>query len=486
MDVPANETIPAVEWSDLRPVLDEEINRLPPRYRTPFLLCYLEGLTNEEAAQRLGCPKGTILSRLSRAREILRGRLARRGLELTSAALATALADTLGSAAVPAALMESTLHLAPIFASSQAAQALTLQAAVLAEGVLQTMSLTHLKLTAVVLLILGIAGSGVGLMARGPGREKPEALAQEVAQPPDKAAKKDQPPGTEKKAQPIPQREDNASALRRQLGQRITFQGVEDQTTTLQDVLDMLAKQFGVQFEIDEAAFKAEGIEDVLKTQVAVSPLRKRENATLASVLREVLVRVPVESGAVYLIRHEAIEITTGNAVRGELGVGPDRALRLVWEDFDNVPFQEAMKTLADASGMNVILDKRGIDVSWDKMLVSARFANVQVETAVRILANMVGLRVVKLENVLFVTTEERATPLLNEQKAVEEKMAKQLGMLGGALLGGQGGGQPGGGGVMGGGLGALGGGFGFGGGGLVQPPGGGALGIPPAPSGGK
>jgi hypothetical protein len=107
------------------------------------------------------------------------------------------------------------------------------------------------------------------------------------------------------------------------------------------------------------------------------------------------------------------------------------------------------------------------------------------VDTAVRILANMVGLQVVKLENVLFVTTENRAKPLLDEQKAAEEKMAKQLGVLGGAMLGGPGG-QPGGAGVMGGGLGALGGGFGFGGGGLVGPPGGGALGIPPGPSGGK
>ena len=68
MDYPAHETSDVLR-RELRLVLDEEVGRLPARYRTPFLLCYLEGLTNEEAARRLGCPKGTVLSRLARARE---------------------------------------------------------------------------------------------------------------------------------------------------------------------------------------------------------------------------------------------------------------------------------------------------------------------------------------------------------------------------------------------------------------------------------
>ena len=62
------------------PELHEEIDRLPQRYREPVVLCYLEGLSTDAAALRLGCPKGTVLSRLSRARERLQGRLTRRGL----------------------------------------------------------------------------------------------------------------------------------------------------------------------------------------------------------------------------------------------------------------------------------------------------------------------------------------------------------------------------------------------------------------------
>ena len=63
-------------WTELH----EEIARLPARYREPLVLCYLEGLTTGAAAQRLRCPQGTILSRLSPGRERLRTRLTRRGL----------------------------------------------------------------------------------------------------------------------------------------------------------------------------------------------------------------------------------------------------------------------------------------------------------------------------------------------------------------------------------------------------------------------
>ncbi|MBM3983894.1 MAG: RNA polymerase sigma factor, partial [Planctomycetes bacterium] len=76
---------PDPDWNDLRPVLDDEIARLPEKFRAPFVLCYLEGRTNEEAAEVLGCPKGTVLSRLARGRERLRARLARRGVALGAA-----------------------------------------------------------------------------------------------------------------------------------------------------------------------------------------------------------------------------------------------------------------------------------------------------------------------------------------------------------------------------------------------------------------
>jgi RNA polymerase sigma factor (sigma-70 family) len=71
------------------PLLREEVNRLPEDFRRPVVLCYLEGTTNPEAAAQLNCPIGTIKGRLSRARQTLRGRLSRRGLDADSGFLGT-------------------------------------------------------------------------------------------------------------------------------------------------------------------------------------------------------------------------------------------------------------------------------------------------------------------------------------------------------------------------------------------------------------
>ena len=82
------------EQAELRTVIDEEIARLPDRYRMAVVLCYLEGLTQEQAARRLRCPVGTVESRLHRARERLRSRLSRRGLAPSAGFLAWLSAET--------------------------------------------------------------------------------------------------------------------------------------------------------------------------------------------------------------------------------------------------------------------------------------------------------------------------------------------------------------------------------------------------------
>jgi RNA polymerase sigma factor (sigma-70 family) len=80
-------------WNELRPVLHDEVRRLPEKYRLPVILSYLEGKTNEEVAALLDWPVGTVKGRLSRAREVLRSRLTRRGMALSAAFLVTALTD---------------------------------------------------------------------------------------------------------------------------------------------------------------------------------------------------------------------------------------------------------------------------------------------------------------------------------------------------------------------------------------------------------
>src|SRR5262249_1751252 len=74
--------------AELRPALHEEIRRLPEKYRVPIVLCYLQGRTHEQAAQELAWPIGTVKGRLTRARDLLRARLTRRGLALSAGAVA--------------------------------------------------------------------------------------------------------------------------------------------------------------------------------------------------------------------------------------------------------------------------------------------------------------------------------------------------------------------------------------------------------------
>jgi RNA polymerase sigma factor (sigma-70 family) len=146
-------------WDDLRPLLDQELSRLPDIYRVVLILCDLEGRTREEAARQLRLPEGTVGSRLARAREKLARRLARHGLAVSGAALAAVLSQQVSAATVPMEVVAATLTAVTRVVTGQAAAgAISVEVAALTEGVLNSMLLSKLKIATVLTLLILLAG----------------------------------------------------------------------------------------------------------------------------------------------------------------------------------------------------------------------------------------------------------------------------------------------------------------------------------------
>jgi RNA polymerase sigma factor (sigma-70 family) len=159
---------PDAVWRELRPLIDQELSRLPDKYRTPILLCDLQGQTRKQAARQLGCPEGTISGRLARARVMLAKRLARHGLALSAGALAAVLSQGAASACVRAPLVVSTIRAATLVAAGHAAAgAVSAPVVALTEGVLRTMGISKLKLVLVALLAVSMLGTGWGVYCSG-------------------------------------------------------------------------------------------------------------------------------------------------------------------------------------------------------------------------------------------------------------------------------------------------------------------------------
>jgi RNA polymerase sigma factor (sigma-70 family) len=145
-------------WNDLRPILDDEVQRLPHKYRTPVVLCYLEGQSTQEAARTLGCPKGTVLSRLARARQQLKSRFTRRGLAVSTGVLATLLARAASAeGSVPIALLQASVPSQGVGTPDPAIQRQSANVVDLSQHVLKSMSMRKLQTAAALMVaIFGI------------------------------------------------------------------------------------------------------------------------------------------------------------------------------------------------------------------------------------------------------------------------------------------------------------------------------------------
>jgi RNA polymerase sigma factor (sigma-70 family) len=166
---------------DLRLLLDAEVRRLPEKFRVPILLCYFEGMTHDEAAERLACPVGTVRSRMAKARELLRSRLSRRGITPAPSFMTLTWIPE-WTAVISPDLTSRTIDVAMRVAAGQSITAgvVSTPAATLTQGVLGTMTITKTMTLAAILAAIGAVGGGAGLAAR---QLDPEPAAKRIREP---------------------------------------------------------------------------------------------------------------------------------------------------------------------------------------------------------------------------------------------------------------------------------------------------------------
>jgi RNA polymerase sigma factor (sigma-70 family) len=178
-----------VSWREVQAILDEELQRLPERYRAPVILCYLECRTRDEAAKQLGLSLTTLHGRLERARDLLRACLNKRGLTLAATMCAAALGDGVAQGALTPTFVVSSTRAAMLLAAGQSLTEgiVAPHALALTREVLKSMFLAKLKLATVAVLSTGLFAALIGgsFSSLGIAQDaRPRAVAEKKNGPP--------------------------------------------------------------------------------------------------------------------------------------------------------------------------------------------------------------------------------------------------------------------------------------------------------------
>ncbi|HEV8058456.1 MAG TPA: sigma-70 family RNA polymerase sigma factor, partial [Gemmataceae bacterium] len=188
-----------VTWGELRSALDQELSRLPEKWRQPLILCYLEGRTQDESAGLLGWSKSTLRRRLHEARTALGGRLNERGIVLPAALSAVLLSECASSAALSPSILGSLVTSAAGVAAGKSLATISPRVVALMKGIRTTMILAKLKTTTAVVIFIclavaGIGGAGLAGHGASPSSEQPSetnesSLTAAVSKPPESNGK---------------------------------------------------------------------------------------------------------------------------------------------------------------------------------------------------------------------------------------------------------------------------------------------------------
>jgi HlyD family secretion protein len=284
------------------PIVQEEVRRLPERYRSVVALCYWQGMTQAQAAAQLGCPLGTVRSRLARARSLLRRRLIRRGQAPLAGVVAAGFERTTISAStaawllapVPPELVYSTIQTAVRFgAGHSAAQMVSGAAASLAQNVLWSMTMIKFKVTMAGVVLAGLMGSGGWFAVRnGPLAQEQPIVRQQTGTPGKGARIRDSEKifssiqdqttiiklvrvGSRVKKGDIVCELDSARLKDQLVNQRVTSNGAESKYETSK--ADREVAEIAV-VEYNEGTFKSQAVERVGDVKIAEAELALAED----------------------------------------------------------------------------------------------------------------------------------------------------------------------------------------------------------------
>jgi hypothetical protein len=217
--------------------------------------------------------------------------------------------------------------------------------------------------------------------------------------------------------EPVQAQEKSAVSIQKQLRNQVKFPGIADPNTTLDDALAMINERYCLKVEVNDRAFQDDGVQEVRKAEIATPNPIAPGTCTLDTVLKKLAARIPSTSPPVYVIRRDHVELTTQDALKQEFY--PQRAEndhpQLVVASFKKVALEEALDQLAEAHDVNIVVDARVGEAA--KTLIRADLFNVPLDTAVRLLADMAGLKAVQIDKVVYVTTPANAAVLQKEEK---------------------------------------------------------------------
>jgi RNA polymerase sigma factor (sigma-70 family) len=395
------QTVPSHDREHLT-MLHDALGRLPARFRLPIVLCDLEELSYRDAAERLGWSVPTIRNRLARGRRRLQTALRRLGLDS-----ATAMSAYGTIPAAPRLLLTATAQSTAQFAMGTAAGTIPVSILALTNQGMHNMLLIKLQTAGLAFVASAALIAGAyGLSGQAPN-DKPKANASAANASNVKSA------ATPTPASSLVQ---TATLIAKLTGPATIEKPIDG--AILKDVLEFLHEQCDVRFIIDIQAFERIGKKTVEDEQVR---LPKMTGVTLDTILRHVLAQV---NGAV-MVRNNHLEVISRDQAvlesrNGVLISFPEDVQPLVNVACEERPLEKILTDLSRQSGRNVILDSRVKD--RDRLTVTVTLLNAPLDTAARLIAEMVNLKTVSIDNVVFVTTRENAAELIAEEKSLLDR----------------------------------------------------------------